>query len=305
MIATTKIRDLSLFAPTAYGRPSHLSAASGLVCVKSFIYVIADDELQLGVFCRSDRKPGHLLRIFDGVLPESKNDRKKQKPDLEALCLLPPYGEYPHGALLMLGSGSKRNRRMGAILGLDEEGAVSGPPQVVDFSPVFDQLDVEFAALNIEGAIVSGDELRLLQRGNKRHNKNAVIRFILSEFLDTLSTDRSRIIKPCTINVYDLGEINGVPFCFTDAAALPDGSMVFTAVAEDTEDTYYDGPCTGAAIGVLDNDGHLRCLHRLYRPQKVEGVDAKVDGKVIRVVLVTDADDISIPAELLSATIEC
>ncbi len=81
--------------------------------------------------------------------------------------------------------------------------------------------------------------------------------------------------------------------------------MVFTAVAEDTEDTYYDGLCTGAAIGILDNNGHLRCLHRLDRPQKVEGVDATVDGKVIRVLLVTDADDTSIPAELLSATIEC
>ena len=79
--------------------------------------------------------------------------------------------------------------------------------------------------------------------------------------------------------------------------------MVFTAVAEDTDDAYNDGPCAGAAIGIVDNDGHLRCLRRLDRPYKVEGVDARVDGDVIRLLLVTDADDADIPASLFSATI--
>src|SRR5271169_2423622 len=33
-------------------------------------------------------------------------------------------------------------------------------------------------------------------------------------------------------------------------AALPDGTMVFTAVAEDTDDNYNDGACAGAAVGI-------------------------------------------------------
>ena len=90
------------------GRPLHLSAASGLVCLHSFIYVVSDDELHLGVFGRADQKPGHLIRLFDGALAESKSDRKKQKPDLEALTLLPAHENYHHGALLALGSGSTR-----------------------------------------------------------------------------------------------------------------------------------------------------------------------------------------------------
>ena len=143
------------------GRPLHLSAASGLVCLHSFIYVVSDDELHLGVFGRADRKPGHLIRLFDGALADSKSDRKKQKPDLEALTLLPAYGRYHHGALLALGSGSKRNRRLGALLGLDAHGAVHGAPRVIDLSPLLAPLEEEFAALNIEGAVVSGDELRL------------------------------------------------------------------------------------------------------------------------------------------------
>jgi len=296
MITLTKIRELNLSAAASAGRPLHLSAASGLACLNSFIYVVSDDELHLGVFRTPDSGPGHLIRLFDGALPDSKPDRKKQKPDFEAITLLPAYGEYSHGALLVLGSGSKRNRRMGALLGLDAQGAVRGSPYVVDLSP--------FHALNIEGAVVSGDELRLFQRGNKRHAENAIIRFKLSALLDALSSERAGAIKPSAINLFDLGQINGIPFGFTDAAALPDGSMVFTAIAENTDDAYNDGPCAGATIGIADNNGHLRCLRQLDRPHKVEGVDARVDGDVIRLLLVTDADDADIPAGLFSATIE-
>lgn len=301
MITLTKVCELNLSAAPAAGRPLHLSAASGLVCVHSFNYVVADDELHLGVFRTTSSEPGHLIRLFDGELPAPKSDRKKQKPDFEALTKLPAYGDYPHGALLALGSGSRRNRRMGALLQLDAQGAVRGSPRVVDLSPILASLDDKFPALNIEGAVVSGDELRLFQRGNKRRSENAIIRFQLSALLDVLSSEQTGAIKPSAINTFDLGQIDGIPFCFTDAAALPDGTMVFTAVAEDTDDNYNDGPCAGAAVGIVDDE--LRSVHKLDRPYKVEGVDARVAGDAVRLLLVTDADDAETPAGLFSATI--
>jgi len=299
-ITLTKVRQLDLSATTP-GRPLHLSAASGLVCLNSFNYVVADDELHLGVFRSNSSEPGRLIRLFEGELPDCKVDRKKQKPDFEALTLLPSYGDYPYGALLAFGSGSRPNRRLGALLGLDAQGAVRGSPQVVDCSPILASLDGEFPALNIEGAVVSGAELRLFQRGNQRHSKNAIIRFQLSTFLDALSSERTAAITPIAINTFDLGQIEGIPLCFTDAAALPDGKMVFTAVAENTDDNYNDGACAGAALGIVDND--LQCLYRLERPYKVEGVNARVEGDAIRLLLVTDADDFEIPAALFSASI--
>ena len=205
MITLTKVRELNLSAATA-GRPLHLSAASGLACLNSFNYVVADDELHLGVFRTNSPEPGHLIRLFDGELPASKSDRKKQKPDFEALTLLPAYGNYPHGALLAIGSGSQPNRRLGALLGLDATGAVRGSPQVVDLSPILASLDDEFPELNIEGAAVSGAELRLFQRGNKRHAENAIIRFQLSAFLDALSSEQTSAIKPSAIRTFDLGQ---------------------------------------------------------------------------------------------------
>lgn len=302
MIALTQIRALDLSA-TGGPSPKHLSAASGLVCRNSFIYVVADDELHLGVFSRTDSAPGHLIRLFDGELPDGKPERKKAKPDFEALALLPAHGKYPHGALLALGSGSRKNRRMGALLELDAQGAVCGAPRAIDLSPLLAPLEEEFPALNIEGALVYGSELRLFQRGNKKHGKNAIIRFPFAAVLDAWNSAPAGAIRPLAIDPLDLGKIDDITLGVTDAAALPDGRMVFTAVAEDTEDAYDDGPCVGAAIGLAGDNGHVHWLEPLDRPYKIEGVDARVDGGVARLSLVTDADDRDIPAALFSATI--
>ena len=175
---------------------------------------------------------------------------------------------------------------------------------MLDVSPLFEELDRHCPALNIEGAVVIGDELRLLQRANKKHPQNAIVRYPLPAILDALATGAViGAIAPAAIDVVELGAIDGVPLSFTDGASLPDGAMVFTAVAEDTEDTYNDGACLGAAIGVVAPDGTVRLLERLDECHKVEGVAARVDNNVVRLLLVTDADDPAIPANLFSATL--
>jgi len=307
LISLAKVRELDLSAPTSAGRTPHLSAASGLVRAGRFLYVVADDELHLGVFHATEAKAGHLIRLFPGELPGPAKERKARKPDLEALVLLPSFAGYPHGALLALGSGSKRNRRMGALLALDAQGEAGDTPQVCDLSGLFSVPEEIFAALNIEGAIVLGDELCLLQRGNKRTVENAVIRFQLPALLRMLGSGRpiaaAESLVPSAICPVVLGEIEGIPLCFTDAAALPNGEFVFSAIAEDTEDNYNDGPCKGAAIGVADRQGRLRCLYRLDRPHKIEGVHADLEGDTVRLLLVTDADDPAVAASLYAASL--
>ena len=146
--------------------------------------------------------------------------------------------------------------------------------------------------------------MRLLQRGNKRVVENAVVRLNLSAVLDALESGMSiGPMAPLAMQFFDLGDIDGIPLCFTDGAALPNGDMVFTAIAENTEDSYRDGPCAGAAIGLADSAGNLRWLRRLDRPHKIEGVSAGAEGGVIRLLLVTDADDAKTPASLFRATI--
>ncbi len=304
MITLTKIRELNLADSGVAGMPQHLSAASGLANAGSSLYVVADDELHLGVFTAVGNAPGRLLRLFDGELPTAPKARKKQKPDLEAITQLPPFGDCPNGALLALGSGSKRNRCRGALLRLDARGVIDGAPRQLDVSPLFEELERHCPALNIEGAVAIGGELRLLQRANKKHPQNAIVRYPLPAILDALATGTViGAIAPAAIDVVDLGAIDGIPLSFTDGASLPDGAMVFTAVAEDTEDTYNDGACLGAAIGVVAPDGTMRLLERLDECHKVEGVAARVDDNAIRLLLVTDADDPAVPANLFSATL--
>lgn len=307
MITLTKIRALDLADSSDPRLPRHVSAASGLACSGSYLYVVADDELHLGVFNAIGQTPGGLLRLFDGELPPEKIARKKQKPDLEAITQLPAFGDYRDGSILALGSGSKRNRRRGALLRIDANGAIKDAPLAVDVARLFERLEQEIPALNIEGAVVIGNELRLLQRANKKSPHNAIVRYPLAAILDMLATGAIDAIAPAAIMPVDLGAIGNVPLGFTDGAALPDGRMVFTAVAEDTDDAYNDGTCIGSAIGVTSQDGTVLSLERLNSCLKLEGVaagvDNHVDDNVIRLLLVTDADDPAVPANLYAATL--
>ncbi len=121
-----EVRQL-LLAPGEHPRGLRfLSAASGLVRVGDWFYVVADDELHLGVFPVDSAAPLRLVRLLDGALPAGAKQRKAAKPDLESLLVLPATAGSPGGALLALGSGSRPNRRIGALLGLDERGEPLG-----------------------------------------------------------------------------------------------------------------------------------------------------------------------------------
>ena len=272
--------------------------------MKSWLYVVADDELHLGVFAAEGDAPGQLIRIFEGDLPDDKAQRKRLKPDLEALVLLPPFAAYTHGALFAIGSGSTPNRKRGVLLALDEQGRVEGEPRAIDLSQLFAPIGQQIGDLNIEGAVIAGDQLIFLQRGNKGGGINALIPMALGSFLLSLSVGNAIPEMPFDVRPRDLGSINAIPLTFTDAAALPDGRVVFSAVAEDTDNSYLDGACVGAAVGILAADGHLQRLEQLHPGAKVEGIDARLEGDRVRLLLVTDGDDALVPASLYFVEVE-
>ena len=297
-----EVRKLSL-APGAHPRGlSFLSAASGLVRVHDRFYVIADDELHLGVFSVGSTAPLGLVRLLDGDLPASAKKRKSLKPDLESLLVFPATDENPDGALFALGSGSRANRFLGVVQGLDASGNVCGAPRPIDLGPLYADLVARFAKLNIEGAFVIGDSLILLQRGVDV-GASAAIRFDLAEILAWVAGRRSAALIPRSVRSVDLGEASGVVFAFTDGAALPDGSWVFSAVAEDRDDSQHDGPCVAAAIGICGEDDVLRSFDLLSPLRKIEGIEASVTGSTALLSLVTDADDPDEAAEFGTARV--
>jgi hypothetical protein len=143
----------------------------------------------------------------------------------------------------------------------------------------------------------------LFQRGNGRAGVNAVITLDLGT---ALSSMRDHTIAPAAvagIRRHDLGSVDGVRLCFSDATALAEGAVLFTAVAESGEDTYHDGSCVGAAVGILERDGDLGRLRPLDPPAKVEGIEAHHAGNEIELLMVADPDDPGSPAPLLGARI--
>lgn len=301
MLRLTKLRELTLQAGSAPQRPAFISAASGLVRVGDYLYVVADDELHLGVFPTHGDAQGELLRLFPGELPDKPKKRKKHKPDLEVLTRLPPFAKCEHGALLALGSGSTKRRYRGALLPLNAKGRVGQAPRILDAALLFDELQQHFDELNLEGAWVSGNELCLLQRGNKGGSPNAVIHLDLNLLLAALTCgDVIPAITPAAIHTMNLGEVAGVPLCFSDAVPLPDGRWLFSAVAEATDNAYADGACVGAAVGMVDANHNLLWVKPIAPLCKIEGIEVRHSNE-FELLLVTDADDPDAAAVLLSA----
>jgi hypothetical protein len=294
MLRASAIRELTV--ATGAG-PGFVAAASGLVRAGTRVYVIADDRLELAEFAAEGDAPGRLRRLLAGELPDDPAARKLAKPDLEALVRL-PGGD---GALLALGSGSRDTRRRGVLWPLKADGALTGEPEPVDLGPLYTELERAIPDLNVEGAAVCGDRLLLFQRGNGRAAVNAAIELDLAAARARLDAGALTADAVTDIRRYDLGEVNGVRLAFSDAAALPDGRIVYSAVAEAGDDTFHDGRCAGAGIGIVERDGTLGHFEPLVPAAKVEGVEARAEGRAIDLLMVADADDPGSPAPLLTA----
>jgi hypothetical protein len=296
----SRLRELDLRDPPDDGMAPHVASASGVVRRGDFVYVIGDDLLQVAVFRVAGGGPGTLKRAFAGDLPDDQQQRKREKPDLEALTALPPVDGEPAGGLLGLGSGSNPSRDRGFFWSFAADGSLAGEPRIIDLHPVYEAvrrgLDDQ---VNIEGAAVLAERLWLFHRANESRAPNAIAEVELGDLSRTLAedlvvdTDELRSLR-----TYDLGELDGVPACFSDATTLLDDLVCFTASAEGAE----DGDIRGSVVGTIDTSGDVRRLRRIDPAWKVEGVHAAVDTGVIDFLFVCDQDDPDTPSPLLSAT---
>ncbi len=321
MLIPNHVLDLTV-DPIAHPRGlAYLSAASGLVRVQSGpdsrLYVVADDELHLGVLqdvpdgaakvAPKAAASGHhvqLVRLFEGKLPKYKLKRKKEKPDLETLALLPAFAGCPVGALLALGSGSRASRETGVLISLDADGLVTERISHIDLSELYAPLRNRFVDLNIEGAFIASGELRLLQRGNKGNAASACISFDWNHVAAWLAGQRKQAPAAKNIQVIDLGAVDGVPLSLTDGAPLAGGAWAFCAVAENTDDSFADGPCAASAVGVVNASGQVVVIKQLQGAPKVEGLAVLQSAADLVISLVTDADDPSVPSSLLRVRLD-
>jgi hypothetical protein len=282
----------------------HLSAASGLVWRDGHLYVVSDEELGIAAFERGDPSAGRLAAVGSESLPDDPAERKAAKPDLEALCELPPAAGWPGGALLALGSGATERRERGWLWPL-ADGCRLGAPVELSLRPLYEGLRTQLDDLNVEGAAVAGERLWLAQRGNGARGANALVELSLEAVVAAIEHERSLPGEAMSAATYELGSAAGVPLGFSDLAPLPGGRLAYCAVAEAGESTYFDGDCVGAAFGTLvPGEAAAPAQWPLAEPHKVEGVALTgMSGGVASLLFVVDRDDPALASPLLGAAV--
>jgi hypothetical protein len=266
-----------------------VSAASGIVRHLDRLCVIADDEHALAVYDRSGA-PLTRVPLVPGELPEEPRERKARKPDFEALVVL------PNGSLLALGSGSTAQRRRAVRVDWSAGKAITTP---IACDVFYERLERELPELNIEGAAVYQGQLVLVSRGNGAARDNALIRIDLARALPALERGHSPPIESLrSVQRVHLGELDGVPLSLTDLTVLQE-RLVFSAAAENTDNTYDDGACTGSVLGVFSGAGQAHHVVELTPRAKIEGLCAASDRADEAVLyLVADADSREVRAPL-------
>jgi hypothetical protein len=284
---------------------SYVRAASAVRRLGARLMVVQDDVNALATIDATGAVTPLLLpvghegrRRFD-----SERGNKRYKWDLEACVVL------PDGRLIALGSGSSRERERLVLVAPD--GAVrvhEGSAAYDGLRRVTDAMEVE---LNLEGAVVRGDRLRLFQRGNgwtpDGSTANAVIDWRLSDFLDWI--DRAGPPpRPAEVVRVDLGSLGGTPFGFTDATVTAQGRLAFVACAEESADVRSDGPVLGCCFGWLDDDAVsvVPVVESDGRatPLKLEGLEARPDAGSLVFDVVADMDSPRMPALLCELRLE-
>jgi hypothetical protein len=280
--------------------PPYVRAVSAVRRWQGGMVFVQDDVSALAL---GDAHGGQLKPL---LLPRGPGGRRRfekalgnkaDKLDLEAMAVL------PDGRLLVFGSGSTPARESIVVVAPDLSA------QLIDASGLYAHLRAQGAfagsELNIEGALVLGPVLRLLQRGNGASRTGTPARdafgdLPLAAVLAWLDGNGPHPTLQHIVQV-ELGDYHGKRLTLTDATQLGTGTLLITASAEASPNAVDDGEVSCSCVGVLREDGFalfpIVDEAGLVLQLKVEGIEpCSAQGTALHVVV--DSDDASKPALL-------
>jgi hypothetical protein len=207
-----------------------IGSASGLIYKDNTLFIIGDNSGFLYEYSIESKN----LQRHEIIENAKENITKSEKPDFEAIT---HFGD----TIYVFGSGStKKRNKMVQINTLEKEISSNDLTDLYGVMQSFGEIKPE--DFNIEGAIYTGEEWYLFNRGNGKSAKNAIFtvqgKNLVNEF-NMLS------------NNYKLPKIKGVRSSFTDAVVL-DNKIYFLSTVENTNSTYNDGEILGSFIGCID-----------------------------------------------------
>lgn len=278
-----------------YDDGAPVRSASAVVPFGGGFLVVSDDATRAAWFREDSVTAVRLVPPVGGhEVFEAASGTKHLKPDLETACQVTVDGP----AVLVMGSGSSPARMTWSLLRLQGGDPVA---VVADMSPLYDAvavaLSVDRDVLNLEGACVVGPALRWFHRGLPTAGlpSGSVDLDLAAALRAVIGQDDPGAVRTGNPLHYDLGRLDGTGLAVTDVVALPDGTCLASAAAEDSPNPRDDGPVVGAALVRLDGD---RVLDVVSLPE-IEGRVVKVEGlmvlesddREVRLLAVVDVDD--------------
>lgn len=324
VVVATHVTDLSARVETrkpllysdgpdeALDRPAHVRAGSAVARLGDKLAVVQDDANFVAMV---DTRSSEVMAITlpagpgDVRLFDEKRGNKADKLDLEASVLLPTLG----GPLLVaIGSGSLPARERFALVFHPE--LPSPVVKLFEAHAFYEHLrartDFSGSELNLEGAALSEEGGRpviyFFQRGNGAPKGELspvdAIGVVDALAFTAMLLENGPAPELERVTQYDLGAIDGVRLTFTDACTGPKNHIFFLAAAEDTINTYEDGPVKGVALGIVAPDGSAR-LCQIFEgdgsplADKAEGLSLD-PARGSRAHVVVDKDDPDCPSDL-------
>ena len=261
-----------------------IGSASGLIYKDNTLFIIGDNSGFLYEYSIESKN----LQRHEIIENAKENITKSEKPDFEAIT---HFGDN----LYVFGSGSTEKRnKMIQINTLEKEISTNDLTDLYGVMQSFGEIKPE--DFNIEGAIYTGEEWYLFNRGNGKSAKNVLFTIqgknLVNEF-NMLS------------NNYKLPKINGVRSSFTDAVVVED-KIYFLSTAEDTDSSYHDGEILGSFIGCIDTKTmKIDFTKKISDSHKFEGITIyKNSSDKIEFLLCEDNDTETLEANIYKLTLD-
>ena len=232
-----------------------IGSASGLFLHRDLLYIIGDNSGFLNEYNLNNNLLEKIQILFDQTLTQKENIPKSLKPDFEVLC-------YANNNLYILGSGSTAARNL-----LIRYNLTKRKVSLENLSKTYEKMrrvsGINTDNFNIEGAVFTGTNWLLFNRGNGGEAKNGI--FILS------GNDLTDVID-IKFSTLQLPNINHVESSFTDATLIGN-DIFFISTAEDTKSTYHDGEILGSFIGSINAKSlNLNFSYKIPGKHKFEGI---------------------------------
>jgi hypothetical protein len=262
-----------------------IPSASGAEYYHDRLFVMGDDTNYFFIL----NKEGEVLeKILLFESPYTGRIPKKEKPDLEAMCIVERKGEK---YFLLLGSGSRKKNRDDYFLVKTTDYQRIKRKSLGDFYDLLRE-DKRLTEVNIEAAETIENEIILFNRGGMAQpNFMILTENLLSE------NPEYELFK------IEIPEIQGIPAGISGAAYIKEWDiLLISASGEITSNAIDDGTIVGSLIGIMRNFSKKRAKKTFFLDeyailteiptQKIESLCVtKVKGNAAELVAVSDNDD--------------